>query len=195
MTLRDINLVDPGILKRRHTRRHLLLWAGCLILSLALIGGFYQYRFRVILSGKSDLAPLGQMHTDLGTKIGEIKRIQEELEKLRQQQNIIETLIKKQPYYKVLQQLSGIMNEYTWLTQLAVDRREDKRIDSHLQLNGFSLSNEKLGDLLNLFSSDPMFTGVELKYVRESGRAPSNRETGEAERKVEFQIVCDIFKG
>ena len=195
MTIRDINLVDLDILARQNTLRRLLMWAACLAGALVLIGGYHQYLSRGASAKKNDPASLGRVHTDLSRKIEEIKRIQNDLQTLRLRQQIVETLIKKQPYYQVLQKLSHTMNEYTWVTRVTMERVESTSLDSRLKLNGVSYSNEKLGGLLNRFSAERMFSDAELKYSREVGGARSGGNAVTASRRVQFLIECSVLKG
>jgi Tfp pilus assembly protein PilN len=192
MTIRDVNLVEPGILKRRYLFRHLFRWAVCLMISLTAIGGIYYSQSCVTAARKSDPASLRRLHTDLEARIEEIKQIMKKLETLHRHQTVLRMLIKKQPYYQVLSRLSEIMNEHIWLTRFAAIRLEGGHADSRLKLNGISMSNKKLGELLKRFANEPMFKNAELKYSIESATAPSNRKPGEAGRRVRFLIECKI---
>lgn len=192
MALREINLIPTEILARRHSLRHLFFWAGCLLISLSLICGFYLYKTHFILAKKRALTTLKDTHKDLGTRIEEIKRIQEELEKVSQQQSVLETRTRNQPYSIVLLKLAGIMNKYTWLKQLAIDSGKDEKGEANLKLTGFSFSNEGLGNFLNQLTSEPMFKAVILKYANETEMAQSNQNAGKPVRLIQFQIECSI---
>ena len=93
MALRDINLIPPDIQTRMILNRHLAFWIGCLAISLSLILGFYLYQKHFVLAKKSAFGNLKATHTNLGLKIKEIKRIQEEVKKLDQQQAVLDTII------------------------------------------------------------------------------------------------------
>jgi Tfp pilus assembly protein PilN len=192
MTLREVNLIPTEILARRRSLKHLWFWAGCLLISLSLICGFYLYKTHYILAKKRALTTLKDTHKNLDARIEEIKRIQEELEKVSQQQSVLETIVRDRPYSIVLLKLAEIMNEYTWLKQLTIDSGKDEKGDANLKLTGFSFSNEELGNFLNQLTSEPMFKAVILKYANETEMAQSNRNTGESVRLIEFQIECSI---
>ena len=121
MTIREINLVDPGTLVRGHMLQHIMFWGGVLILVLAMIGGFYLFQSHAVFAKKSKRGSLQQMRADLKLKIEEINRLQAAVKNLRNQQNALGAVIPKQPFYRILAKLADIMNEYTWITQLARD--------------------------------------------------------------------------
>lgn len=195
MALRDINLVDADILFRQQMRRHLLFWAGCLLVCFALLGGFHLFRLQVAFSGTGDQGTLAQVDTQLGERFNEIKTIQEELERLKQKQDLIESITKRRNYYTILVALSDIMNPHTWITNLDLSRGANQSGGSYLRMTGFSQSNEKLGDFLNRLSNETIFNAVELKYAKESVRAQSGRVTGLTAAQIEFQIECRIPRG
>ncbi|MFC1516349.1 PilN domain-containing protein [Thermodesulfobacteriota bacterium] len=195
MALREINLVDIDILFRQQMRRHLLFWAGCLVVCLALLGGFHLLRLQMAFSGTGDRGTLAQVDTRLNARFNEIKTIQEELEHLRQQQDLIEAITKRRNYYTVLVALSDTMNPDTWITNLDLNRGKDRGGGSYLRMTGLSQSNEKLGDFLNRLSGETIFDTVVLKYARESGTAQSDRAAGRIAEQIQFQIECRIPRG
>lgn len=184
MAIREINLVDPGVLFGRHLRRHLTFWALCLMVSLILIGGFYLFKAHAAAADRSSRGSLPQLHSDLKFKIDEIQRLQAELKTLRQRQSTLEAVIKKQPFYQVLAKLAEIINESTWITQLTLEVAKEGGGDTHLQLTGVSGSNDDLGDFINGLSNEPMFKAVELQFARESATV----QTGQ----IHFQITCNL---
>jgi len=193
MALRETNLVPSDIQTSRFVRRHLSLWAGILAISLALIFGFHFYQTRIVLSKKKPAAKLQDTHAYLSRKIDEINVLQDKIRKIDQQLSIIEAIATKQSYSKIISKLAGVMNEYTWLRQLAVDSGGEKNSPVRLQLSGFSTSNEMLGDFLNQLSTEPMFEKFVLKYSRESiAGGPGQGKVG---KKIQFMIECDILKG
>ncbi len=192
MAIRDINLVDPGTLVRRHILRHLMFWGGGLIVALAMIGGFYLFQSHAVLAKKSKRGSLQQMHADLESKIEKINRRQAAVNNLRNQQNALGAVIPQQPFYRILAKLSAIMNEYTWITKLAMDIGPGRDSGSMLKLTGLSRSNEDLGDFMNRLSNEPIFNGVVLQLAKEGARAQSIRNTGEAMQQVQFRIQCSI---
>jgi len=193
MALREINLIPNEILAQRHLLRHLFVWAGCLIISLSLIFGSYLYKTHVVLAKKRSLTSLKDTHSQLGARIEEIKRIKEEIERLAQQQSVLETVTRTQAYSQVLLKLADIMNENTWLTQLDIDGSKDANHDASLKLTGFSLYNEELGNFLSQLSAEPLFKAVLLKYAKETNIL--NQNPGESVKLIQFQIECNISRG
>ena len=185
----------PGeILERRHILRHMGFWAGCLVIALFLISGFWFYQDRVVMARERPMTSLEDMHMNLGTRIEEIKGVQEELDRLDQQQSVLKTITRDQSYSRVLHKLSDIMNKETWLRQLTIECGEEKDGDeedaTHLKFTGFSFCNEELGNFVNQLSYEPMFQQVVLKYARETTRALSRDKKEDPVRVVEFQIEC-----
>jgi Tfp pilus assembly protein PilN len=193
MALREINLIPGDILTRRHLQRHLSFWTGCLVISLTLIFGLFFYQKHVVLAKKHTFGNLKDTHTHLGLRIQEIKRIQEELEKLDQQQSVLRTIIRGPICSQVLWKLADIMNENTWLTLLTTDDNRKAEKGARLKLIGFSFSNEELGNFLNRLTAESMFKAVLLKYAQETMLTQPDRNAGEAPKVVKFEIECELL--
>ena len=193
MALREINLIPADIQNRRFLQRHLSFWTGCLVISLVLIFGFFFYQKLVVLAEKSAFGNLQDTHTHLGLRIQEIKRIQEELEKLDQQQSVRRTIIRGPICSRVLWKLADIMNESTWLTLLSTDDNRKTEKGASLKLSGFSFSNEELGNFLNRLTAESMFKAVLLKYAQETILTQPDRNAGEAVKMVKFEIECELL--
>ena len=192
MTIREINLVDPGILVRRHMLQHLMFWGGGLIVALAMIGGFYLFQSQAVFAEKNKRGSLQQMHTDLELKIEEINRLKAVVENLRNQQNALGAVIPKQLFYRILAKLADIMNEYTRITKLALDIGPGHESGSLLKLDGLSRSNEDLGDFMDRLANEPIFNGVVLQLAKEGAGAQSIQNTGAAVQQIQFKIECRI---
>jgi Tfp pilus assembly protein PilN len=195
MALRDINLIPSDMLYQKQLVRHVYFWAGCLAMSLTVVFGIFLYQRHAIMAEKNTLTKLKAEHQQLAAKIEEIKQIQEELQKLAEKQAVLNDIAGNQAYSQVLLKLAEIMNEHTWLKQLAIERdketedREDERIK--LKLTGFSHSNEDLGDFLIRLSSQPLFKGVVLNYAKEATQRHVKDRTMAASL-IEFQIDCHV---
>jgi len=173
-----------------------MLWAGCLMVSLALLGGVYLYQAHAVAAEKSALSELKKIHANLGEKIEEIKNVREELENLSRQQATIETKTRNLSYAAFFTKLADIMNLSTWLTKLAVNSGQGKKEgEAKFELTGVSLSNEKLGEFLIRLAAEPLFEKVSLKYAKEQHKAPTGSEESEPMRLIEFQIECHLAKG
>lgn len=194
MALREINLIPAEILYRKHLIRHVCFWAGCLAISLALIFSIYLFQRQTVLAKSRALTKLKETHKQLGSKIEEIKRVQNELDSLIQKQSTLYEKTRSQPYSPVLLRLADIINENTWLTRLAIDSNKDTGGSASMQLTGFSRSNQDLGNFLNQLSSEPMFKDVVLKLARELKVEKSKKSTGVQSILIQFQIDCNIHK-
>ena len=196
MALREVNLVPPDLLARRHLRRRLCFWAACLAVALSLIFGRYFYQTHVVLAKRRPTTTIEDMRTNLGSRIEEIKQVQKEVERLGEQQAVLEAISIKQSYSRVLLTLADIMNEETWLTQLSIEsgasEHKDKEDIAILRLTGFSFSNEKLANFIKQLSSHHMFKTSILKYARETNMPSANPSSDEPLRLVTFQIECTI---
>ena len=192
MALRDVNLIPPDLLGRRQLVRHLLFWSSCLLGSLALIWGLYFCHVHGVLTKKATVARLNDMHTQLGAKIEEIKRLQLELERFREQQAVIDMISSKLSYSQVALKLAEIMNDSTWLTQLAMHNGSAEKSEASLRLAGFSLSNEELGNFISELSNDPRVQAVVLKHAKECEVADPNQKGAEPEKLIDFQIECTV---
>jgi Tfp pilus assembly protein PilN len=192
MALRDVNLIPPHIQSRMILNRHLAFWTGCLAISLSMIFCFYLYQKHMVLAPKSAFGNLKDTRTHLGLKIKEIKRIQEEVERLDQQQAVLDTIITGPMSWRIIQRLSEIINDYTWLKELTTGIGIDKETRANLKLSGFSSSNEELGNFLIKLSGDPMFKGVLLKFTRETTFDRAGKDDGNQVKVIEFEIECEL---
>jgi len=192
MALREINLIPAEILDRQHLIRHVCFWAGCLVTLLALIFSIYMFQRQMILAEGRAVAKLKETHKQLGSRIEEISRVQNELDSLIQKQSTLYDKTRSQPYSPVLLKLADIINEDTWLTKLAIESGKDTGGSANMQLTGFSRSNKDLGNFLNQLSSEPMFKDVVLKFARELKAAESKKSTGAPSSLIQFQIDCNI---
>ncbi len=188
-------MVPSDILARRHLLRHLGLWAGCLIIPLGLILGFHVHQTKEALAEKIDSSTLKETRKVLGSRIAKIQGLQEEIDRLYQQESDFKAITNNLAYSRILTKLVGMMNGHTWLTLLSIESLKGSGGDLRVQLTGFASRNEELGNLLSQLSSEPIFKDVLLKQAKESVTAQSNRDEGKPARLVQFQIQCKISKG
>jgi Tfp pilus assembly protein PilN len=185
MALRDVNLIAADILERRYVLRHIFMWCGGLIAVFALMIGIYAYQTRIHDAAKRDLSNAGNPSAVLAGVVGEIKKGQQELNIALQERALLGAMTAMQrSYSSVMAKLAEIMNDQTWLQQLALDAGRDRL--ARLKLAGSSVSHESLGDFMQRLSSEPMFRGVVLK----SAQGSETRLSGGS--LVQFQIECDI---
>jgi len=196
MALRDINLVPAQDMEKRRLLRHLLFWSGCLIGALILISCLYLLQVYTIQIQKRSLAQRGDISLPLNSKMENIRLLQADQEKLNQQKAVMDTITNKhQSYSLVLFKLSHIMNENTWLSQLAIDGGKEKESAARLILSGYSLSNENLGDFINRLSQDTMFKTVVLKHAAEGAKGNTTNKMNRPANLIQFQIECSLSKG
>jgi len=194
MALRETNLIPPEILARRGVLRHLLFWAACLVVSLSFIWTFYFCQIFVLQGKKRTVAELKQKYQNLGSKINEIRQIQEELDRMRQEQAGLENITLGAPYSQIFARLTDIMNEATWLNQLTIDSGHEEEPSIHLRLRGFSYSADELGNFLKQLTNEPMFKDVLLQQARENVTSQFTTGSGKTVRFMEFNIECKISK-
>jgi Tfp pilus assembly protein PilN len=194
MALRETNLIPPEILTRRELLRHLSFWTACIVISLSLIWGFYFYQNHLLQAKRRTVAELKQKHQDLGTKINEIRRIQVELDRMRQEQAGLENITLAAPYSQIFAKLADIMNEDTWLSQLTIDSGREEESSIRLRLTGFSFSADELGNFLQLLTNEPLFQEVVLQNARENANSQFSRGSRKAVRLIQFNIECKIEK-
>jgi Tfp pilus assembly protein PilN len=195
VALRDINLIPADIRTHQLRRRHLCFWAGLLLVSLCLIFGFFFYQKHFITGKKSNFRSLQHTHNHLGLKIKEIEKIKKELEKLDHQQTVLRDIIRGPICSQVLWRLADIINENTWLTSLATDNNRHSEKNASVKLNGYSLSNEELGDFLSRLSFESIFHNVRLKYAQEAELSRSKRSDGDFIKVIQFEIECELLSG
>lgn len=198
MALREINLIPDETLHKRLLIRHVALWTGCLFVSLALIFGIYHYQLDMVRKHYRPRTTLQDMHTQLGATLTEIKITQQELEQLSHQDAFLKTLNTSQPFSEVLLKVSSIINPRTWLIRLVVNSRPDnEQVAAGIQLQGYSLSNEDVGNFLTRLAEEPLFKNVVLRYAREARINPSPGGSKELVKVIQFQIDCETprYKG
>jgi Tfp pilus assembly protein PilN len=194
MALRETNLIPPEVLARREFLRHLFFWAGCMVISLSLIWGFYVYQIHILQGKRRTVAELKQKHQDLGVKINEIRRIQIELDRMRQEQAGLENITLAAPYSQIFAKLADLINEDTWLSQLTIDSGREEESSIRLRLTGFSFSADELGNFLQQLTNEPLFQGVVLQNAREDVNSQFSKGSGKAVRLIQFNIECKISR-
>ncbi len=190
MSLREINLIPADILAQRRRRRRLRFWGGCLAAGLALIAGTYLYQTRVILARDRALFSLEGMESNLKLQIEEIRRIDLDLQTLHQQQSILKTISRNQPYTGVLSRLAEILNEATWFTQISIEEGGKKGEETRISLAGFAFGNDRLADFMSRLATQGSFGGVELKFASEVELLRRQGEPGGKTKAIQFQIDC-----
>ncbi len=196
MALREINLIPSDILSSRYLRRHLFFWAGWLIVSLLLLGSYFSYQTYFVLNKERPMKGLEDIHALIGAKINDIYLIQDELERVELQQSVLKTIKRNLPFSSVLFRLSNIMNEDTWLTSLAIDSTtdKDKSDNDNLELTGFALSNDKLGNFISRLSSGDLFKNVVLRYAKETRGTRTYPDSEAVTSLIQFQIACKMYE-
>ena len=195
MALRETNLIPLEILTRRFLFRHLRSWTILLVVCILTLIGVYYYQTRMVMANQRSLTTLQDIPSLVGAKVQEVNQIQEELEKLDQQRIVLQTIIRNQPYSRVLSRLASLMHKNTWLTQLTIEDSPDQAHNARLILVGYAFANEELALFLKHLSTDPMFDQVFLKFVKEAKEVPLDKERKITRDLIYFQIECEILAG
>lgn len=195
MALREINLVPSNILARRQLLRHFSFWAGCLVILLAPIFGFYVYQAGATTAQNRSFTNSNDINKHLLQQIDAVKRIQKELELLNQQQADLQAVIGHSDYSRILFKLADTVNSYTWIESLRIDSVDSPKNPTELQVNGYARTNEALGNFLNRLTGDPMFENVVLKYAKEKQMEKSDAIDENPAKRVQFEIVFNILRG
>lgn len=195
MGLREINLVPPDMLFPRKVRRHLFFWVGCLLIAIALIFTLHLYQRSVLMKQKRPLLTLQDTHTHLGATIEEVKRIQEELERLHEQQAVLESISRHQSHAGVLATIAEILNRNTWLRELAIEQGDDKQEIFGVTLTGYSFSNDDVGDFISRLSNEAIFDRVILKYAKDTPPGGVRQYSEEDVKLIQFKVECTISIG
>ncbi|MBW1962305.1 MAG: PilN domain-containing protein [Deltaproteobacteria bacterium] len=190
MALREINLIPSDIMLHRYLVRHMGLWAGLLAILLAPIVSYYIYQTKVALSYRPLETTLGDITRNINTKLQEIKTVQNRVKKVNHRLSDIESVTSQQSYALILFKLSKAVNRYLWLRSLSIQSQSK---NSELLINGYALSNEAIGDLLNRLSTDELFEKVVLNYARQPSVGKKKARLNEF-RRIEFEIRCDITR-
>lgn len=193
MALREINIADPAMMQRQFLIRHLTFWGVILLGVLGLIGGYYLYQTRIVLSSRKPTADLSAMQSHIAARIKKIKELQDELNKLEARKKTIETIAKGKPFAAIISKLAESMNDETWLSRLNIknDNQEGKKIE--VILDGFTFTNAKLGEFINKLNRAGIFDGVTLKFANEVGIESGAQKGGLGHKAVQFRILCTVF--
>ena len=111
---------------------------------------------------------------------------------LRQKLSGLEDITLNKPYSRIFAELSDLINEQTWLTQLNIDSGLERETAARLKLTGFSFSAEELGNFLDQLQSAPLFKTVVLQQAREHETAQLSKNTHAPIRLIHFNIECNI---
>jgi Tfp pilus assembly protein PilN len=205
VALREINLIPPDIAAKRLMVRHLMCWAGCLVLAVGIISAARPVQRYMIEAKWQTLSAMKAIPTQLASRIEVLKGLQHDQEELNQLRSALTAIRSKNPPASpILLKLSEIMNDQTWLVQLSMDADEgqDKGQEkgqetghergTNLKLMGFSTSNEHLGDFLNRLSAEQLFKAVALKSAGESAREEQGQKGAAVRGKIRFEITCQV---
>ncbi len=196
MALRDINLIPPDIVANRLTMRHLFFWGASMIVSVAVVFGLYFGQTRIIRMEQRSLTKMKDVQAQLAAKVDMQKRLQTDQDRLSQQRSAFYSIrTKSRPLSPVMATLSETMNEYTWISQLTVESKDEKETEVRLLLSGFSASNEHLADFLKRLSADRSFKAVVLKFANESESEQGNPKSVKGMKGIQFQIACQLSRG
>jgi Tfp pilus assembly protein PilN len=171
----------------------LILWAGGVVLTQAILVGLFLYVDRIVLPQQRLWQRPDSMQSDLTTRILAITQAQKELDQLKERHAIIASLVEANPCSAVLSRLVDSMGPAIWLTELHLAGGGDKSA-SKMKIVGFSADNEKLGGFLENLAAETMFEAVVLKRAGSASNSASERK-GTPEMHIQFEIECDVSRG
>jgi Tfp pilus assembly protein PilN len=194
MALREINLIPDDILFKRYLSQHLFLWGWILFISLSAIFVLHLYKTSVAHAEKSASISPEYLGNQIQLRIEDIKKAQEELNRLDQQKSVMETILWTPVYSRVILDLIGTMNDSTWITKMDIDRDRGGEQDSKMRLTGYTTGSEELGDFIQKLSNRTLFQAVSLHYAREVVLSLSDQHGKNLLHVIEFQIECKITR-
>ncbi|HPP06597.1 MAG TPA: PilN domain-containing protein [Syntrophorhabdaceae bacterium] len=174
-----INLV-PSQEEKKLFREDIYLFIFFVLLNAIAVGGFYYKNHQDIIEQK-------KMIGDTKKEIASLQNIYREYLAMQQQKKEIERRMKAIDSIKegraltarILFDLTNIIKENVWLRNL-------KKSDNKLYLEGVSIENESISDLMERLSKIPYLTNVELLNITDE----LDRETNVTVKK--FIIQGDI---
>ena len=194
MALREINLIPDDILFKRYLSQHLFLWGWILFISLSAIFVLHLYKTSIAHAEKSASISPEYLGNQIQLRIEDIKKAQEELNRLDQQKSVMETILWTPVYSRVISDLIGTMNDSTWITKMDIERDRGGEQDSKMRLTGYATGSEELGDFIQKLSDRDLFQAVLLIYAREAVLSLSDQHGKDLLNVIEFQIESKITK-
>lgn len=196
LALREINLIPPDVAAKFLVVRHLMFWAGCLVLAVGIVIAAGSVQKFMIGAKQQTLAAMQTIPSQLANRIEALKGLQRDQERLNELRSALTAVRSKSPPPSpILVKLSEVMNDQTWLTQLLLDTEEGQGKGTQLRLTGFSTSNENLGDFLSRLSAEMLFKDVVLKFASDSEGEEQGPKNGASRGRIRFEIACQIKRG
>jgi hypothetical protein len=154
--------------------------------------GFHLYQKTTTNSKSLPVESMRDATEQLGFKIDEIKRLQDELVRLNQQKSGLENIARNPIYSRVLLKLAEIMSNHTWVTQLTIENDKEIKTESHMSLRGYAKNSADLGDLIKNLNEISLFYDVFLNHAHETMLTESWYQMNEPSALIEFQLECRI---
>jgi len=138
---------------------------------------------------------MADMQKHLGVTIEEIRKTEQEIERLNLQESFLKRFTKNQPFSELLLELSQTINPQTWLIKLDIDpiSEEGDQFVRSVKLYGYSFSNDELGEFLTRLSGNPVFQQVILMYAKETQITVSDPKRKSRFKVIQFQINSEIM--
>jgi len=155
-----INLL-PAKAKKDVFKYDLFMFLTCVVLALMVFGGIYYYNTKEISKRKA-------MIENTKKEIQSLQKIYKEYLAMEQEKKEIQRRIKAIDSIKegralaarTVFDLSGVIKNNVWLKSL-------KKTENKFELEGCSLENESISELIESLSKIPYIKNVELKSVGE----------------------------
>ena len=184
MALRDINLVPDAVIRRQHLVRHGVVWAFAYVALLAVVAGAALGIQRHIAVGHSVSLNQEDLRKQLAATVAEIDTRRERIEKL----SLVRQLSHPIGKAEVIVQLAETMDGGTWLTKLSL--HSDAPGAARMTLEGLTVSNARLGSMLQMLSAHAYFKDVVLRQSSGARQLPDTE--GIPGELVEFSIDARV---
>jgi Tfp pilus assembly protein PilN len=155
-----LNLVPPRLLARRaQTRRR---QQQILILAAAVVPVLFAYAALDLRLGilRAQAASLTRQIAPLQAIAAQTRRLDADLETLRQSEGALSRLTRGPRWSVVLAEFGRLIPEEVWFTNLTVS-------DGRVVIQGRSLSQTAVAVLATRLAGAPFLTGASLAYIRE----------------------------
>lgn len=173
-----LNLVPPRLLARRAlTRRR---QQQILALAAAIVPVLFAYVALDVRLGvvRTQAASLTRQIAPLQAIAAKTRRLDADLETLRQSEDALSRLTRGPRWSVVLAALGTLIPEEVWFTTLSM-------ADGRLVIQGRSLSQTAVAVLATRLADAPFLTGATLAYIRE--------DTGGGHRTFAFEISARVL--
>jgi Tfp pilus assembly protein PilN len=175
-------------MERRIWIRHIAFWMICLAATQGICWSIYAYVRYATLPRRDVRSSLPEVHRNLARRMEEIERVRGQLQQIAAHHAAVVDIMPKQPYSRVLSGLAEVMNNETWLTQLAMERSESRHQQIRLKMTGQAQSSDRLGDFMDQLAVK--YSSVQLNFATRDKGAEATALRADNGASVRFQLEC-----